>query len=252
MADISSMIEPVQAKFPEFLGQFSCNGLLISTIDLSPAESGCFNPLAVVLRPGDRKAVFTGKENSVLTKIQTAICALHAALGLEHPQERDPDTGKVFWAPRTIIYPMEIADLMDMIKTGHTNFVSDNLAGVCGDIVILTSAWESNIALKLMSYEEALATDPIIASWISFAQNAALGSHTYILEDGPRLIAVSGPHADEGGGILEGMHPQGCISIENSRIRGRSGRAGGLDRGSGVGSTSSALGLSTQRQCLPT
>jgi hypothetical protein len=38
-----------------------------------------------------------------------------------------------------------------------------------------TSAWESNIALKFMDYEEALATDPIVASWISFAQNAALG-----------------------------------------------------------------------------
>jgi hypothetical protein len=51
---------------------------------------------------------------------------------------------------------------------------------------------------SLMSYEEALATDPIVASWISFAQNAALGPHTYILEDRPWLLAVSGPHADEG------------------------------------------------------
>jgi hypothetical protein len=61
-----------------------------------------------------------------------------------------------------------------------------------------------------MSYEEALATNPIVASWISFAQNAALGSHTY--------IAVSGPHADEGGEILEGMYAQGCTNIEDSRI----------------------------------
>jgi hypothetical protein len=76
----------------------------------------------------------------------------------------------------------------------------------------------------LLSYEEALATDPIGASWISFAQNAALGSHTYILEDGPWLRAVSGPHADEGGEILEGMYAQGCTSIEDSRIHGRSGR----------------------------
>jgi hypothetical protein len=94
---------------------------------------------------------------------------------------------------------------MDMIKTGHTNLIPYDHAGACGDIAILISAWESNIALKLMSYEEALATDPIVASWISFAQNAALGSHTYILEDGPWLIAVSGPHADEGGEILEDL-----------------------------------------------
>jgi hypothetical protein len=48
------------------------------------------------------------------------------------------------------------------------------------------------------------------------------------------------------------MYAQGCTSIEDSRIRGRSGRAGGLDTGSGVESTSSALAMSTQRQCLPT
>jgi hypothetical protein len=79
LAGISSMIEPIQAKFPEFLGEFSCDELLISTVGLSPADSGCFNPWAVVLAPGDRKAVFTGKESSALTKIQTAICAFHTA-----------------------------------------------------------------------------------------------------------------------------------------------------------------------------
>jgi hypothetical protein len=63
-----------------------------------------------------------------------------------------------------MINPMEVADFMDMIKTGHTNLIPDDLAGVCGDTTILTSAWESNIALRLMSYEEALATDPIVAS----------------------------------------------------------------------------------------
>jgi hypothetical protein len=147
---------------------------------------------------------------------------------------------------------MDVADLMDMIKAGHTNLIPYDLARICGDTAVLTSAWESNISLKLMSYEEALATDPIAASWISFAQNAALGSHTYILEDGPRLLAVPGQHADEGGEILEGMYAQGCTSIEDSRIRGRSGREGGLDTGSGVGSTSSALEMSTQRQFLPT
>jgi hypothetical protein len=147
---------------------------------------------------------------------------------------------------------MEVADLMDMIKTGHTNLIPDDLMEVCGDIAILTSAWESNIALNLMSYEEALATDPIAASWISFAQKAALSSHTYIVEDGPWLMGVSGPRVEEGGEILEGMCGQGCTTIENSRLCGGSGRAEGLDTGPGLGSTSSALAMSTQRQCLPT
>jgi hypothetical protein len=47
------------------------------------------------------------------------------------------------------------------------------------------------------------------------AQNAALGVHTCILEDGPK----------EGGEVLEGMYTQGWTTIEESRIRGRSGMA---------------------------
>jgi hypothetical protein len=48
------------------------------------------------------------------------------------------------------------------------------------------------------------------------------------------------------------MYAQGCTRIEDSRMRGRSGRAGGLDTGSGVESTSSALAVSARRQYVPT
>jgi hypothetical protein len=72
-----------------------------------------------------------------------------------------------------------------------------------------------------------LATDPIVAKWILFAQNAALDSNTYIFEDGPELSKSSRPHGDEGGEVLEGMYRQGCTTIEESRIRGQPGRAGG-------------------------
>jgi hypothetical protein len=96
-----------------------------------------------------------------------------------------------------------------------------------GNIAVLISAWERSVDLKMFSYEEARATDPIVAQWISFAQNAALGCHMYILEDGPELPDSSGPCAEEGGETLEGMYAQGCMMIEESSIRGRSGRAGG-------------------------
>jgi hypothetical protein len=49
----------------------------------------------------------------------------------------------------------------------------------------------------MFSYEEALTADPIVASWILFTQNAALGAHRYIIEDQPELSKSSGPHADE-------------------------------------------------------
>jgi hypothetical protein len=91
----------------------------------------------------------------------------------------------------------------------------------------MISAWETNGDFNVFSHEEALGTDPIVASWIQFAQNAAVGAHTCILDDGPEIPKSLGPHTEEGGEALEGMYAQGCTTIEDSRIRGRSGRAGG-------------------------
>jgi hypothetical protein len=84
-----------------------------------------------------------------------------------------------------------------------------------------------NTLIRLFSHEEARATDQIVAQWGQFTQNAALGAHTYILEDGTELPKSLGPHAEEGGEVLEGMYAQGRTTIEESRIRGRSGRAWG-------------------------
>jgi hypothetical protein len=42
----------------------------------------------------------------------------------------------------------------------------------------------------MIGWDEALAIDSTVAQWIQFAQNAALGTHTYILEDGPELQRV--------------------------------------------------------------
>jgi hypothetical protein len=65
---------------------------------------------------------------------------------------------------------------------------------------------------------------------MQLAQIAALGSHTYILEDGPELSRVPGSPADEGGAVLEWMYANGCTTIEESRILGQSGRAGVAQR----------------------
>jgi hypothetical protein len=53
--------------------------------------------------------------------------------------------------------------------------------------------------------KEALKAYPAVTQGIQFAQIAALGSHLYILENGPELPRVPGPHAEDGGGVLEGM-----------------------------------------------
>jgi hypothetical protein len=66
-----------------------------------------------------------------------------------------------------------------------------------------------------------------MALWIQFAKNAALGTHTRVLEDGTELSKKSRLHAEEGGEVLEGMNAQGRTTIEESRIHGRSRRTGG-------------------------
>jgi hypothetical protein len=46
----------------------------------------------------------------------------------------------------------------------------------------------------------------------------ALGSHPYVLENGPELPEIPGPHADVGGEVLEGMYAEGCTSLRDARI----------------------------------
>jgi hypothetical protein len=77
-------------------------------------------------------------------------------------------------------------------------------------------------------------------------------SQTHILEDGPELPKSSGPHAEEGGEVLEGMYAQGCTTIEESRIGVGKRRAGGLDTASWSGSMASALAMSNRSQYLTT
>jgi hypothetical protein len=63
---------------------------------------------------------------------------------------------------------------MHKIRNGQSNLIPDDLAGVCGDTSVMISAWERNFDFKMFGLEETLATDPIVVSWILFAQNAAL------------------------------------------------------------------------------
>jgi hypothetical protein len=62
--------------------------------------------------------------------------------------------------------------------------------------------------------------DPEVGKWIQLAQTAALGSHPYVLEDGPELPKIPGRHADEGGEVLEVMYADGYTSIDQAGIQG--------------------------------
>jgi hypothetical protein len=112
---------------------------------------------------------------------------------------------------------MEIAGIMDRIKSGRQitlpavfDLISQEIAGLC-------DGWARNLEFTLDSHKEAPRVDPAAACWISFAQNAALGAHEYILEGRPEFHKVPGVHADEGGEVLEGMYAECCIGLEESR-----------------------------------
>jgi hypothetical protein len=53
----------------------------------------------------------TGKESPELTNVQTAIALLLSPIFWERPREKTPDP--IQCAPRTIVYPSEIADVVE-------------------------------------------------------------------------------------------------------------------------------------------
>jgi hypothetical protein len=84
----------------------------------------------------------------------------------------------------------------------------------------------SRAKFKLYNYDEALKVDPLVGKWIQFSQTAALGSHPYVLGNGPELPKVPGPHTDLVGEALKGMYAEGCTSLRDARIITRTGQSG--------------------------
>jgi hypothetical protein len=93
------------------------------------------------------------------------------------PREKtlDPRHG----SPRTFIYPIEIAGIMELVKIGNQNTLPAEPEQVGVEIAALCGAWAQNIDLKLYSNDQALQADSRATQWILCAQNAALGSFTF-------------------------------------------------------------------------
>jgi hypothetical protein len=56
----------------------------------------------------------------------------------EHPRGKTPDP--IQSAPRTVIYPIEIGDIMSVVKSWCTHTLSPELEGFCGEIAALSDA----------------------------------------------------------------------------------------------------------------
>jgi hypothetical protein len=120
---------------------------------------------------------------------------------------------------------MEAAEFMDLVKSGRQHMLPPGDEQIGASVAELCAVRASHADLKLFNYEKAIQVDPVVGKWTRLAQRAAAGSHPYVIEDGPELPKIPGPHTDEGGEVLEGMYTDGCTSLRDTRII--SGRAGG-------------------------
>jgi hypothetical protein len=65
--EISSGVEPLNAKLADFLAHYSKEEMVTITVRLAPADSGCFRLWAMVLYQGGRRMTLTGKDSPELT-----------------------------------------------------------------------------------------------------------------------------------------------------------------------------------------
>jgi hypothetical protein len=160
----------LNAKIVEFTAQYSREEML--AITLGPVDSGRFRLWALVFDQGGRRITLAGREHPELTPVQIAISGLLATLTWEHPRERLPDIPKL--APRTVVYPMEIADIMELVKAGHYTTLSPEIELPCGKIAGLMSGWSQAVPFALLSHDEA-------RTWLCLLSSPQLGFFLHLL-----------------------------------------------------------------------
>jgi hypothetical protein len=91
IAEISSRIDPLNARVAEFLAEYDKGDVLAITLGLAPVETECYRLWAIVLHQAWRKMTHMGRESAEGTREQAALAGLLAALRWEHPMERTAD-----------------------------------------------------------------------------------------------------------------------------------------------------------------
>jgi hypothetical protein len=189
------MVEPVKAKLSRFLGHFTTNEMLILTVGIASANTSCVKPWASVMLQEDQRVVRTGSELGDKTDQYVA------AVSWTHPLEDEEQK----LAPRTVIYPMESSEFMDLVKAGQQHTLPPEYEELGASVSQSCDILGSRAEFKLYNYEEALKVDSMVGKWIQLAQTAALGSHQYVLEDRPDLPKYPDPTR-----TLEGKLDKGC------------------------------------------
>jgi hypothetical protein len=106
----------------------------------------------------------TGKEAPELSTEHAALSGVSAALTWQNPREKPPDP--IQWAPGMAVYPMEIAGIIDVVKSGQQHTISPDIELVCAEISDLSEEWAGNVTVALVASEEPLEVEPKVASWM--------------------------------------------------------------------------------------
>jgi hypothetical protein len=106
-----------------------------------------------------------------------AVAALSGPLAWEHSREK----ASASMAPRTFIYPMEAAQFMELVRTGKQHILPVEYEQIGMVTASVRTARASYPEIRLHNYEEEVQVDPLVAKWVSFAQDRSRGLHTPIL-----------------------------------------------------------------------
>jgi hypothetical protein len=149
-------------------------------------------------------ALVFGQENRRTTLIDRVPPELGDSLALfdgvihafrwEHPSEHATQARR--WDARAIVYPNSIAGHMEGITSGRYYTLPPELEAMGYEISMLSSQWVDGVHFSPICFDDAAVRDGTpfsIASWVSLAQNATLGAHPMVLEDGPVLPDSSLP-----------------------------------------------------------
>jgi hypothetical protein len=206
-------MEPLNARLAEFLVRYNKEDMLAITLGPAPIETERCRLWAMVLYQGGRRMILTGREASEMTKEQTALAGLLAALAWEQTNAKMADSVQL--APGTITYPEEAERVLNAVKAGRWHTLPPEIELIGAQITNLCDSWERNVTFAMLSYDKARQLDPTVDSWILPAENTAKSTHPFISEDNPELPKETGhmpkTEAKCQRDIGQGLHDDGRI-----------------------------------------
>jgi hypothetical protein len=143
------------------LDKFTKEEMVVITLGLALADIGSFKSWAAVIVQDFLRMMLTGKNLPETPGQMVCLSALPGAHTWEHPREKTPNPRK--WARRTFIYPMEIADIMELVKCGQQHTFPRELGQIGAEIAGLCGGWAQAGESAIYGYYQAHQINPVVA-----------------------------------------------------------------------------------------